>query len=634
MFTLELWFKRTGAGVGQSTGTGGIASAIPLITKGRAEAETPANLNMNYFFGIDASTGKLVADFEDTAGRAPTTRSPARPSSPATSGITPPRPTDGTTWRLLPRRRARPAPSPRSARSTPEATSIQHAGVGTALNSSRRRRRLLPGRRRRGPDLERRPQPGRDPGQQEHRDRRPGRPASGAGTSTRAAARPPPPASGQRQQRHAAAGRRPAGLDDGFVATSHQPPPSAPVLDGARQRRDRRSSPRRPSTSWPPTPTTPTADVTFFGRPLASGVFAQIGSATGRRLRRTRDHRLDRSRRRADATSGSPPSATARRPRPARPGRSTPPPAPIRCSSAPATSRDCDGHRRRRPPPRSWPASTGRSSRPATTSTRTARLTEFTNCYDPIWGPFKARTRPVPGNHDWNTGNLNGYFALLRRERHRRQRPELLQLRHRPVLARRRPRLRLRHGARRLRRRFGAGGLAEGRPGRQLDEERHRDLAQAALQLGLDQPHRDAAARRRPVRGGRRHRPRRPRPHLRALPAARPDRRATTRRSASGTSRSGPAARRTTPRERRSRRARPSTKHVRHLRSSRCTRRATTGSSCRSPARRSPIAAPRPSTAHQTGRQSPSTTATRRRRTRLSSWPPQVSLPTTSIPTR
>ena len=38
-FTLELWFRRTGAGVGTSTGTGGIANAIPLITKGRAEAE-------------------------------------------------------------------------------------------------------------------------------------------------------------------------------------------------------------------------------------------------------------------------------------------------------------------------------------------------------------------------------------------------------------------------------------------------------------------------------------------------------------------------------------------------------------------------------------------------------------------
>src|SRR6266498_4860519 len=38
-FTLETWFMRTGAGVGTGTGSGGITSAIPLVTKGRAEAE-------------------------------------------------------------------------------------------------------------------------------------------------------------------------------------------------------------------------------------------------------------------------------------------------------------------------------------------------------------------------------------------------------------------------------------------------------------------------------------------------------------------------------------------------------------------------------------------------------------------
>lgn len=54
-FTLETWFKRTGAGVGTSTGSGGIASAIPLVTKGRAEAEG-SNVDMNYFLGIDTAT--------------------------------------------------------------------------------------------------------------------------------------------------------------------------------------------------------------------------------------------------------------------------------------------------------------------------------------------------------------------------------------------------------------------------------------------------------------------------------------------------------------------------------------------------------------------------------------------------
>ena len=65
-FTLELWFRRTGAGVGTSTGNGGIASAIPLITKGRAETEG-SNVDMNYFLGIDATSGRLVADFEEGA---------------------------------------------------------------------------------------------------------------------------------------------------------------------------------------------------------------------------------------------------------------------------------------------------------------------------------------------------------------------------------------------------------------------------------------------------------------------------------------------------------------------------------------------------------------------------------------
>src|SRR4051794_19642070 len=67
-FTLETWFKRTGAGVG--TSTGGLTNAIPLVTKGRGEADTPANFNMNYFLGIDATTGRLQADFEDTSGGA------------------------------------------------------------------------------------------------------------------------------------------------------------------------------------------------------------------------------------------------------------------------------------------------------------------------------------------------------------------------------------------------------------------------------------------------------------------------------------------------------------------------------------------------------------------------------------
>jgi PKD repeat protein len=35
---------------------------------------------------------------------------------------------------------------------------------------------------------------------------------------------------------------------------------------------------------------------------------------------------------------------------------------------------------------------------------------EYTNCYAPTWGRQKSRTRPVAGNHDYNTPNATGYF--------------------------------------------------------------------------------------------------------------------------------------------------------------------------------------------------------------------------------
>src|ERR1041384_4145780 len=54
VFTLETWFMRTGPGVGASTGTGGLTSAVPLVTKGRGEADGN-NLDMNYFLGIDTA---------------------------------------------------------------------------------------------------------------------------------------------------------------------------------------------------------------------------------------------------------------------------------------------------------------------------------------------------------------------------------------------------------------------------------------------------------------------------------------------------------------------------------------------------------------------------------------------------
>jgi PKD repeat protein len=36
--------------------------------------------------------------------------------------------------------------------------------------------------------------------------------------------------------------------------------------------------------------------------------------------------------------------------------------------------------------------------------------TAYKNCYNPTWGRFKARTKPVPGNHDYLTTGASGYF--------------------------------------------------------------------------------------------------------------------------------------------------------------------------------------------------------------------------------
>jgi hypothetical protein len=40
-------------------------------------------------------------------------------------------------------------------------------------------------------------------------------------------------------------------------------------------------------------------------------------------------------------------------------------------------------------------------------------LEEFEECYDPTWGRHKARTRPVPGNHEYNSDDAAGYYAYF-----------------------------------------------------------------------------------------------------------------------------------------------------------------------------------------------------------------------------
>lgn len=134
-FTLELWFYRVAAGVGTGTGTGGIASAVPLLTKGRAQADG-SNLDMNYFLGIDTATGFLVADFEEGAtGASPGLNHPV-------SGVTQivnnnwyhaAATYDGTTWRLYLNGNL---DGVLAVGQPVRSDSIQHAALGSALTST------------------------------------------------------------------------------------------------------------------------------------------------------------------------------------------------------------------------------------------------------------------------------------------------------------------------------------------------------------------------------------------------------------------------------------------------------------------------------------------------------------------
>ena len=147
---------------------------------------------------------------------------------------------------------------------------------------------------------------------------------------------------------------------------------------------------------------------------------------------------------------------------------------------------------------------------------------DFEECYEPTWGRFKDRTKPIPGNHEYDTRGA-GILRLLRQGR-RRPRGGLLLLRPRPV-AHSRPQQQLRGGARRLRAFLCAGEVARGGPRRQRGQKLHAGLhASSALQLrgkARQHPLCEAAVGR-PVQGGGRRGPLRPRAQLRTLRPAEP----------------------------------------------------------------------------------------------------------------
>ncbi len=133
-FTVETWFKRTGTGMAASTGTGGV-SAIPLVAKGRAEADGTTQ-DMNYFLGIRAADNVLCADFEEGAGGvSPGLNHPVAGVTPIANNVWyhAAATYDGTKWQLFLNGALE---AELVVGRPPRADSIQHAALGSALNST------------------------------------------------------------------------------------------------------------------------------------------------------------------------------------------------------------------------------------------------------------------------------------------------------------------------------------------------------------------------------------------------------------------------------------------------------------------------------------------------------------------
>lgn len=139
--TLECWFKRTGTGTTTSTGTGGVTAAIPLVTKGRSEADG-TNQDCNYFLGIDSTTNKLCADFEAQAGVSGITAGQNYPIIGSTviqndtwyhAAVT--YDTSTWTWKLY-LNGVQDASFTNPTGAAPRSDSIQHFAIGTAMNST------------------------------------------------------------------------------------------------------------------------------------------------------------------------------------------------------------------------------------------------------------------------------------------------------------------------------------------------------------------------------------------------------------------------------------------------------------------------------------------------------------------
>jgi hypothetical protein len=401
-FTLEAWFYRTGTGATTSTGTGGITAA-PLIAKGRSQADR-SNVDMNYFLGID-SAGRLAADFEEGAGQpSPGLNHPVTGVTVITNNVWHHAAAtyDGQTWRLyldglLDRSLSLPgARAPRS-------DSIQRTALGSALNSSGTAAGFFRGRIDeariwnvsrssqqigQGMNLE---LPGPQPGLLARFGL-----DEGSGTTADNAAGAPdgvlrPSGSGPTWvvgrgfgQQDTTPPSPPTGLaatpGSGSVALSWTAN-SEPDLAGYNVYR---------STSLPVTTgggpvngATPVSGRSFTDTGLTNGTAVHYAVA-------------------AVDTAGNPSALSS-------PVSVTPV-----GSSDPVlvTAGDIAGC--------SWTSDAATATLvdgiAGTVLTlgdnvyQNGTASEFSSCYGPTWGRFKSRTRPTPGNHDYNTAGASGYF--------------------------------------------------------------------------------------------------------------------------------------------------------------------------------------------------------------------------------